>query len=260
MKILKTCLALTTACLLAAAGAASAQSGSSAGKSGGSGGGGSSGQLGDAEIAHIAVTANQIDIDAGKAAEKKAHSPEVKSFAKQMVTDHTSVNKQAAALAKKLKVTPKDNPTSKSLKADAKKAMTDISKHKGADFDKAYIDHEVAYHQAVIKAVDETLIPGAKNEELKSFLTQVRPALQKHLDHAQQLQQTLASGGGTAGAASGGGSHKAASHSGSSGSKSSASKSGGGNSGTTGGASSGSSGSTGGDTGTSGSGGSGGTK
>src|SRR5262245_41894757 len=70
----------------------------------------------DAQIAHIVVTANQVDIDAGKLAESKGANKDVKAFGKQMVTDHTGVNKQATALAKKLKVTPEDNPTSQALK------------------------------------------------------------------------------------------------------------------------------------------------
>src|SRR5438270_9295797 len=70
----------------------------------------------DPQIAHIVVTANQVDIDAGKLAESKGSSKEVKDFGQQMVTDHTGVNKQAEALVTKLKVTPEDNATSKSLK------------------------------------------------------------------------------------------------------------------------------------------------
>jgi putative membrane protein len=68
----------------------------------------------DAQIAHIVVTANQVDIDAGKLAEKKGSTADVKAFGKQMVTDHSGVNKQATALAKKLGVKPEDNPTSQS--------------------------------------------------------------------------------------------------------------------------------------------------
>jgi putative membrane protein len=71
----------------------------------------------DAQIAHIVVTANQVDIDAGTLAASKGSNAEVKKFGQQMVTDHTGVNKQASELAAKLKVTPADNPTSQSLKA-----------------------------------------------------------------------------------------------------------------------------------------------
>ena len=67
-------------------------------------------QLGpsDPEIAHIVVTADKIDIDAGKLAKSKSKNKEVKKFAQTMITDHTGVNKQATDLAKKLGVTPKD--------------------------------------------------------------------------------------------------------------------------------------------------------
>ena len=78
-----------------------------------------------------------------------------------MVTDHTGVNKQAVDLVTKLKVTPEDNPTSQSLKSGGEKNVATLKTLKGAAFDKAYIDHEVAYHQQVLDAVDKTLIPNA---------------------------------------------------------------------------------------------------
>ena len=146
----------------------------------------------DAQIASIVVTANQVDIDAGKVAKEMASSPDVKKFAEQMITDHTGVNKQAVELVTKLKVTPEDNPTSESLKAGGEKNVANLKTLKGAAFDKAYIDHEVAYHQQVLDAVDKTLIPGAKNAELKALLVKVRPAFVAHLEHAKQIQSSLA--------------------------------------------------------------------
>ena len=145
----------------------------------------------DAQIAHIVVTANQVDIDAGKLAEKQASSAEVKAFGKQMVTDHSGVNKQAADLAKKLKVTPQDNPTSQSLKAGGDKNVAHLKTLKGAAFDKAYVDQEVTYHQAVLDAIDKTLIPNAQNAELKALITKVRPAIDAHLQHAKMMQAKL---------------------------------------------------------------------
>jgi putative membrane protein len=150
-----------------------------------------SGGPSDAQIAGIVVTANQVDIDAGKLAEKKASSPEVRKFAKQMVTDHTGVNKQAGALAKKLKLTPQDSDTSKSLKDGGQANVAKLKGLKGADFDKAYVDNEVAYHQAVIDALDKTLIPSAQNAELKELMVKVRPAFVAHLDHAKMIQSSL---------------------------------------------------------------------
>jgi putative membrane protein len=145
----------------------------------------------DAQIASIVVTANQVDIDAGKLAAATSANPEVKKFAQLMVTDHTGVNKQAVALATKLKVTPEDNDTSKSLKAGGEKNVGQLKTLKGAAFDKAYVDHEVAYHQAVLDAVDKTLVPNASNAELKALLVKVRPAFVAHLEHAKHLQASL---------------------------------------------------------------------
>jgi len=145
----------------------------------------------DPQIAHIVVTANQVDIDAGKLAETKGTSKEVRDFGKMMVTDHSGVNKQATELVTKLKVKPEDNPTSQSLKAGGEENVKKLQGLSGAAFDKAYIAHEVAYHQAVLDAVDKTLIPNAKNEELKALIVKVRPAFVAHLEHATHLQSSL---------------------------------------------------------------------
>lgn len=145
----------------------------------------------DAQIAHIVVTANQVDIDAGKLAEKKAASADVKAFGKMMVTDHSGVNKQATDLAKKLKVKPEDNATSQSLKQGGDENVKALKDLKGKAFDKAYVDHEVAYHQAVLDAIDKTLIPNAKNAELKGLIEKVRPNIDAHLQHAKSLQSKL---------------------------------------------------------------------
>jgi len=145
------------------------------------------GKPSDPQIAHIVVTANQIDIDAGKLAKSHTKNKEVQEFAQRMITDHTAVNKQAGALAKKLGVKPEDNDTSKSLKKGANENLANLKKLKDGAFDKAYIDHEVAYHQAVLDAVDKTLIPNAKNDELKALLVKVRPAFVAHLEHAKTL-------------------------------------------------------------------------
>ena len=145
----------------------------------------------DPQIAHIVVTANQIDIDAGKLAKSKSKNKDVQAFAQQMITDHTAVNKQAGALAKKLGVKPEDNDTSKSLKKGASENTANLKKLSGAAFDKAYVDHEVAYHQAVLDAIDKVLVPSAQNPELKDLIVKVRPAIAAHLEHAGHLQASL---------------------------------------------------------------------
>jgi putative membrane protein len=145
----------------------------------------------DAQIAAIVVTANQVDIDAGKLAQSVSANSEVKEFAQRMVTDHSGVNIAATELVTKLKVKPEENPTSKSLKSSGDDTLKRLKGLKGAAFDKAYVENEVSYHQTVLDAVDKTLIPSAKNEELKALLVKVRPAFVAHLAHAKHLQSSL---------------------------------------------------------------------
>jgi putative membrane protein len=145
----------------------------------------------DPQIAHIVVTANQIDVEAGKIAKSKSRNKEVQAFAQQMITDHTAVNRQAGALAKKLGVKPEDNDTSKALQKGAQANVARLRKLSGAEFDRAYVDHEVAYHQAVLDAIDKVLVPGAQNAELKGLIEKVRPAIQAHLEHGKHLQASL---------------------------------------------------------------------
>lgn len=145
----------------------------------------------DAQIAAIVVAANTVDIDAGKLAEKKTKNKEVRAFAKQMVHDHSAVNKQAVALVTKLHVTPEENDTSKSLTQGGESTRDRLKGLSGAEFDKAYVDNEVSYHQTVLDALDKTLTPSASNAELKALLVKVRPAFVAHLDHAKHIQMQL---------------------------------------------------------------------
>ena len=148
----------------------------------------------DPQIAAIVVTANQVDIDAGNLAKSMSHSKVVKDFAQLLVTDHGAVNKSASVLVQKLHVTPEINATSQGLKAGGDDNLMALKKLTGSAFDRAYVDHEVAYHQSVIDAVDSTLIPSAQNAELKALLVKVRPAFIAHLEHAKLLQATLVKG------------------------------------------------------------------
>jgi putative membrane protein len=145
-------------------------------------------KVNDAQIAAIVVAANQVDIDAGKFAAAKTSSADVKAFANTMITDHTAVNKSAVELVTKLKVSPEENDTSRSLTAGGQENLAKLRDLSGKAFDKAYVDHEVAYHEQVISALDTVLIPNAQNAELKALLVKVRPAFEAHLAHAKNLQ------------------------------------------------------------------------
>ena len=141
----------------------------------------------DPQIAHIAYTAGQLDIEAAKQAIGKSKNKDVRAFAEDMVRDHTAVNKQALDLVKKLKVTPQDNDTSKALTKQAADKRAELAKLSGVAFDKAYIDNEVAYHKTVNGALENTLIPSASNAELKSLLQIGLKIFQGHEQHAEHV-------------------------------------------------------------------------
>lgn len=150
-----------------------------------------SAKLTDPQIAHIAYTAGVIDVTAAKQAIKKSKNKAVVSFAKDMVRDHEAVNKQALALVKKLKVTPEDNDTSRTLTKQAAAKQAELAKLKGAAYDKAYAANEVAYHKAVIGALESLLIPSSSNAELKGLLQTGVKIFQGHLEHAEHVAAEL---------------------------------------------------------------------
>lgn len=148
-------------------------------------------KLSDAEIASVAVVANQIDVSYAEIAKQRSTNEDVLKFAKTMISDHTAVINQAVALVKKLGVTPKDNAVSQKLLKDAEKTKKTLNSTSGKSFNKAYVDNEVTYHKAVIAAVEDLLIPESDNKELKDLLQNVVPVLNTHLEHARMLQSKL---------------------------------------------------------------------
>lgn len=148
-------------------------------------------KLDDAQIAAIAVAANEVDINAGKLAESKSSNSEVKAFAHRMITDHSGVIKEATALVTKLKVTPEENVVSKSVRSDGQKNLDRLGKLDGKHFNKAYIQNELVFHKQVLDLIDQRLLPSARNEELQALLVKVRAAVASHLEHAEKIQPVV---------------------------------------------------------------------
>lgn len=146
----------------------------------------------DAEIAAIVVTANRIDVQYGELARERAVDARIKQFAETMITDHNAVNQSAGELVTRLGVTPRPSEVSRSLESGAEATRASLMTKTGTAFDEAYIANEVAYHKAVLSALDDLLIPSATNAELKQTLVSVRPAIEAHLRHAESLQSSLA--------------------------------------------------------------------
>ena len=147
--------------------------------------------INDAQIAHIAYTAGQIDIAAGKQALARSHNKAVRAFAQEMVRDHAAVNVKALALVKKLHVTPQDNATSKALSSGAAAKLKELGRLHGRAFDRAYVQNEVAYHRTVNGALHDNLIPNASNGELKSLLQTGLTLFTEHQTHAEHLASGL---------------------------------------------------------------------
>jgi putative membrane protein len=147
--------------------------------------------LTDQQIAHIAYTASKIDITAAKQALVRSENKDVRAFAADLVRNHEAANKQAIALGRELKVTPKDNEISRTLSKSAAFKTRELSKLKGAAFDKAYLDNEVAYHKTVEDVLETLLIPSASNMELKSLLQTGLKIFQGHKQHAEQVLTEL---------------------------------------------------------------------
>jgi len=145
----------------------------------------------DPQIADIAYTAGQIDIEQAIDALKRTHTKAVRSFAEEMVRDHLAVNNKVLTLCDKLKVTPEANDTSKTMYREAALKRSELSGLSGAAFDKAYDENEVAYHEAVNGALESTLIPAAQNGELKSLLQTGLKLFKEHQKHAEHLVTEL---------------------------------------------------------------------
>src|SRR3546814_11522434 len=145
----------------------------------------------DAQIAHIAYTAGQLDVEAAKQALDKSRDADVRAFAESMVRDHAAVNDKALALVKKLGVTPEANPTSQALTDAAATQHQKLASLSGDAFDTAYVKNEVAYHATVNGALADTLIPSADNAELKALLETGLTLFREHQAHAAQLAGTL---------------------------------------------------------------------
>jgi putative membrane protein len=146
--------------------------------------------LDDPTIVAIFDAANTADIETGELAAQRGHSQEVRNLGAMFARDHRMVRQQGRDLAKKLGVTPTPPKDDQSAKDLARTMALLRSKH-GADFDKAYLDHEVAFHRQVIDAVNSTLMPAIQNEELKALVLKVAPAFKAHMMAAEAVDRQL---------------------------------------------------------------------
>jgi putative membrane protein len=153
--------------------------------------------LDDPTIVAIFDAANTADIETGTLAAKRAQSKDVRNYGAMIAHDHEAARQMGRDLAKKLGVTPTPPAGDASAKTQAETMAALRAKH-GADFDRALVEHEVAFHKSVIDAIQTTLLPAIQNQELKALVEKIVPAFQAHLAVAQRLEQQLHETGPTA--------------------------------------------------------------
>lgn len=146
--------------------------------------------LDDATIVAIFDGANTADIETGQLAAERGSSPEVREFGAMLARDHENVRKQGRDLAAKLGVTPTP-PANDAAAADHAAAMARLRGLSGAEFDHAFLQHEVAFHKSVIDAVTSTLLPAIQNAEVKTLVVTVAPAFEAHMRAAEALDRKL---------------------------------------------------------------------
>ena len=146
--------------------------------------------LSDANIVYILDGANHLDSMAGSVAATKGTAGDVRDFGRMMMRDHHILRQSGDSLAKKLGVTP-EAPAGDTHAADVQKTMAMLnSAAKGKDFDKAYVDNEVIYHQELLQTAT-TAMGAAQNPELKSFIQKAAPNIQAHYDRAKAIQTKM---------------------------------------------------------------------
>lgn len=149
-------------------------------------------RLGDREIVDVLATANAAEIDSGSLALKKSRDAEVKTFATEMITGHGAASAKTETVAATLDLKPEANDTSKGMKQTHDYAVEGLWGLDGFAFDKAYVDLAVKAHTELLDTIDRVLLPSAQNDELVALITELRPTVAAHLDHAKRLQTTQA--------------------------------------------------------------------
>ncbi len=146
----------------------------------------SAAKLNDPTIIAIFDAANTWDVETGDIAATKGSTKEVRDFGAMLARDHKQVRQLGRDLAKKLGVTPTP-PANFGMAKDHADAVKKLESLKGKAFDRAFLEHEVAYHKAVIEAVNTTLLPSLQNQEAKDLVIKIAPAFKAHQDAAQNM-------------------------------------------------------------------------
>ena len=145
------------------------------------------GKMTDADVVAVVQAAHEGEIQHGQAASSKASADEVRAFAQMMVADHTGASNRISRIG----IAPSDNQTSQGLRDNARRTLESLNTYGGTEFDRQYMQNQIDVHQWVLTALDNSLIPGARNLELREQLTSMRANVAMHLQRARQIRDGL---------------------------------------------------------------------
>jgi putative membrane protein len=144
----------------------------------------------DPTIVAIFDAANTADIETGTLAAERAENPAVREFGAMLARDHQTVRQAGRDLARKLGVTPTPPVDDASARKHGE-VLANLRAKRGAEFDRAFLQHEFAFHKSVLEAMKSTLLPAIDNAELKALVVKVAPAFEAHMIAAQNLEKQL---------------------------------------------------------------------
>jgi putative membrane protein len=146
----------------------------------------------DAKIAAVASTSNMSEILPSQLALQKAQSPQVRQFAQRMIAEHQQLEQQMQQMLQQKGVAPEHNAYSYQLERNLQPMMRELQAASGTQFDRLYMLHQVSSHMSTLHALDTSLIPNARDPQMKTMLTQqARPAVAAHYAEAQRIEAAV---------------------------------------------------------------------
>ena len=136
---------------------------------------------------------NTTEIQLATLASKKAASPAVKQVARKLAADHTKNREQVRALAQKVDVTLTSAQGGSVSAADSAAMPPDLQGKSGADFDRAFVQHEIEDHRSNIQKIETQMLPSTQDAQVKSYLQKTVTEMQAHLASLEQVQRQLRS-------------------------------------------------------------------
>jgi putative membrane protein len=147
-------------------------------------------ELSDGQIVGIYIQVNGFDIDTALLGRAQGGDA-VRRLAEHVAADHIGVRQAAYAIAERCAATPQVPPERSAAALEHDKALAALMALRGADFDRAYLHHELLFHRAAIDAVKTALLPSAHCPELQAHFRAVLPAFEHHLAETEALAQQI---------------------------------------------------------------------